>query len=251
MLQRQVDIFDHLRLSCHDLQQRIGHTIRVAIQHTNPVKTVDFTQLGQQFIQGILAVQVLSIAGGILCDQIQLLDTACCQSSGFLEDVLHLAGAESAANQRDGTEAASVVAALCNLQISRIVGGTQHPVAVERQVCLIPKGRYSLSVQRLLDRLCNLGVAADAQHNVCLRDFTDQLVAVTLCQTAGHHQHLDLSLIFQLRKFKDGFDGFSFGVLDKTTGIDDDHIALLCVRADFISVVDHQCQQDLGVHLIF
>lgn len=251
MLQRQVDIFDHLRLPCHDLQQRIGHTVRVAIQHTNPVEAVDFTQLGQQLIQRILAVQVLSIAGGVLCDQIQLLDTACCQSSGFLEDVLHPAGAESAANQRDGTEAASIVAALCNLQISRIVGGAQHPIAVERQGLpyrqrQIPSVRPAPSGPPVQSGCCCRCPAQRPASGISLTSWSQ----VTLCQTAGHHQHLDLSLIFQLRKFKDGFDGFSFGILDKTAGIDDDHVAR-CASAQISYPLLTINASRFRVHLIF
>ena len=76
MLKRQVDIFDHLRLPCHDLKQAVGHSVRVAVQNTNPVETIDFAQLGQQLVQRVFPVQVLSVFGGILRHQIQLLDAA-------------------------------------------------------------------------------------------------------------------------------------------------------------------------------
>ena len=86
VLQGQVDVFDHLRLLRHDLQQAVGHPIRVAVQHPDPVEAVDLAQLGQQLIQRVLTVQVLTVFGGVLRHQVQLLDAAFRKASGLLQE---------------------------------------------------------------------------------------------------------------------------------------------------------------------
>ena len=206
------------------------------------MEAVDLAQLGQQLIQRVLAVQVLAIFGGVLRHQVQLLDAAFRKAPGLLQDVLHPAGAVAAADQGNRAEAAAVVAALRNFKVGGIFLGAQDAVAVERQVGLVAKRRYTVSVQRLLDRLGDLGVFADAQHHIRLRNLADQLVLISLGQTAGDHQHLDLALVFELSKLEDGLDRLLLCVLDKAAGVDDDHIALLRVGADFIAVFQHQRQ---------
>ena len=115
MLERQVDIFYYLWFSCHYFQQTVGHAIRVTVKNTNPVEAVNFAQLGQQFIQRIFPVQILTVFGGVLCNEVEFLDTAFSKTSCLFKDVLHLSGTEASANQRDCTIAALVVTAFCNL----------------------------------------------------------------------------------------------------------------------------------------
>ena len=79
------------------------------------MEAVNLAQLGQQFIQRIFPVQILTIFGGVLCNEVEFFDTAFSKTSCLFENVLHLSGAETAANQRDCTVAALVVTAFCNL----------------------------------------------------------------------------------------------------------------------------------------
>jgi len=115
VLEWKVDIFYYLWFSCHYFQQTVGHAIRVTVKNTNPVEAVNFAQLGQQFIQRIFPVQVLTVFGGVLCNEVEFLDTAFSKTSCLFENVLHLSGTEAPTNQRDCTVAALVVTAFCNL----------------------------------------------------------------------------------------------------------------------------------------
>ena len=214
------------------------------------METVNFTELTEQLCQFQLTVEVQTVAGGVLRDEVQLFGTVGSQFFCFLDDFLHRTTAEAAANQRNGTEGAAVVAAFCDFQINGIVWCGQHAVAAQSKLLFFAVFCHFFAVQRAADSVRDVEVAADAQHNVSFRDLAHQFVAVALCQTAGDNDHFHLTAAFHFAEFQNAFDGFSFGVFNEAAGVDDDHVALRRIGADLKAIMDDQRQQTLGIHLV-
>ena len=72
MLDGNVQILDDLRLGREDINELVGHLIRVEIVHAHPDDAVNFAQLRQQRRQTALAVEVQPVAAGVLRDDDQL-----------------------------------------------------------------------------------------------------------------------------------------------------------------------------------
>ena len=70
MLNRDIEIFYNLGLIFYGLNKLVGYTLGVAVQKANPLESVDFAKLIQKLTKHRFAVQVLTIAGGILCNNV-------------------------------------------------------------------------------------------------------------------------------------------------------------------------------------
>lgn len=108
MLKRQVDIFDDLRFGGNGLDQLVGGAVGVAVEKTHPADFFNFTELAQQLGQHELSVEVLPIAGGVLCDDVQLDHTPVGKAAGFFKDLFHRHAAEMPPNVRNCAEGAAV-----------------------------------------------------------------------------------------------------------------------------------------------
>ena len=106
-------------------------------------------------------------------------------------------------------------------------------------------------MQRPFNRAENVRVAADAEYDVRLRDFRGHLLAIPLRQAARYDECPERAARFELRKLQDRFDAFTLGILNEAACIDDNHIALRRVGADFIASFFNLREQPLRVHLIF
>ena len=144
MLKRQVDIFDDLRFGGNDLDQLVGGAVGVAVEKTHPADFFNFTELAQQLGQHELSVEVLPIAGGVLCDDVQLDHTPVGKAAGFFKDLFHRHAAEMPPNVRNCAEGAAVVTALSHLEVGKVRLIGQNPFSFERQIGFFPKGDHPL-----------------------------------------------------------------------------------------------------------
>ena len=85
--------------------------------HADPDKPVDPAQLPQQLRELPLAVEIETVAAGILRDDDQLLDAVGRKLLRLLDELLDRAAAQLAAQLRDDAVGTVVVAALGDLQI--------------------------------------------------------------------------------------------------------------------------------------
>lgn len=67
--------------------------------------------------------EVEAVVGGILRDQIDFADPFGDQPFGFLNDIGLGAGSMGSAHFGDGAEATGVIAAFCDLEVSKVAGG--------------------------------------------------------------------------------------------------------------------------------
>ena len=89
MLDRHIDIFDYLGIVGNLLNQTVRNSAGVTIQQTQPADAVYGRQFTQQRVQRISAVQIFSVACGVLCDETKLAHAERRKIARFLYDFTH------------------------------------------------------------------------------------------------------------------------------------------------------------------
>ena len=119
----------NLWILAHQVEQLIGETERIAIMQADPFEAVDVSQGLHQLHDMRLAVKVVTIIGQVLGDENEFLHTLLSQAFGFFNEAVHRHRDMAATDERDGTEGATAVAALRNLQICVVFRSRQHTTA--------------------------------------------------------------------------------------------------------------------------
>ena len=131
MLDGDIQILDDLRLGCDGLDQLLVDLVRVDVVQSDPVESLDGTELPKKLGQQPLAVaQVGAVAAGVLGDHDHLLHALMGQDAGLIEHIVQVSGAELAPQGGDHAVGALVVAALGNFQVGIVLGGGQHTAAL-------------------------------------------------------------------------------------------------------------------------
>ena len=120
VLQRQVDVLADLRLAGDRLDELVAEVLRVAVERAHPLELRHLDDLAQELCKLRLAVEVAAVLRRVLGDQHDFAHAVLRQVADLIADVLDAAAAVVAADVRDGAEGAAVVAALRNLDVSRV-----------------------------------------------------------------------------------------------------------------------------------
>ena len=235
MLQRQIDILHNLLFLRHRLQKLIRQSVRVTIEHAQPLEAVNFAQAAHQLCKGIFAVQVNAVAGRILRNKDELLRAVFNETARFFLNALHRAAA---------------VAALCNLDVRKIARGRKLALAAQRHFALFGKALRKI-IHCTFNARRNVRVRADAEHTVHLGQLFVNFLAVALRKTSRHHNLLDAALFFQCRKLQNFIDGFLLRAVDKAAGIHDCNVCKRSVIAQLKARVFQVRHQHFAVHLVF
>ena len=138
-------------------------------------------------------------ARGILRHQHMFPDALVRQSADLVQHALHVAGAEPAADERNGAVGAPVVAPVGDAHIGCVRRGGKHALAAQhtrvRRAVAGPLAR-----QRLLDGAGQHGILAHAQHQVNLRHILQNGLLIALRQAAGGRQELEVSFLLIARQ---------------------------------------------------
>ena len=169
MLDGNIQIFDDLRLVCQNVDQLLRHFIGIEIMYPDPDQPVDFAEPAQQLRKLPLAVEIETVAAGILRDDDQLLDAVGRKLLRFLYQIFHRAAAELAAQLRNDAVRAVVIAALGNFQIGVIFRRCEDPAIFRLVGVNIVEALVALAGQHLPDRVRNIVIRARAKHAVDLR----------------------------------------------------------------------------------
>ena len=92
--------------------------------------------------------------------------------------------------------------------------------------------------------------ASDTQQRVDLGQFLEDLLAVSLGNTARDDDRLQIVVLFQPGNIQNVVDRLLLGALDKRTGIDDHNIRLRLLGRDLISRLQNLMQHNLCIQLI-
>ena len=117
MLDRQIHVLDDLFLARHNVQKFVGDSFWVAVQNAYPFELFYFAKLRQQLGQHRLAVQVCTVARGILSYNVHLSYPVADKAFGFLDKLVHGNAAETSAYVRYRAVGTAVVTALGDLKV--------------------------------------------------------------------------------------------------------------------------------------
>ena len=251
VLQGQIDVFQNLRLIGHHIQQFVGDGIGIAVQQAHPAELFNLAQPAQQLRQLQFAVQVQTIAAGVLGNDNELFCAVVHQLLGLFHNALHGTAAVAAADEGNGAVGAAVVAALRDFQIGKVAGGRQFTVAAQGHFLLFGEHLLNLAFHDFADNVGNFAVGADAHHSVHLGNLLADFLLIALGKTSGDHDFFDAALFFQGYQLEDFLDGFGFCTLNKAAGVDNGHIGQRCVVAELIACVFQGSHEHFPVYLIF
>ena len=251
MLERDVEVFDELRLRREHVDQLFADGFRVEVVNADPVEAIDLTKLAQQLRQLPRTVEVFAIAAGVLRDDDQFLHAVLGERLGLGDQLLHLPAAVMAAQLRNDAERAIVVTALGDLEIGILLRRRQDAARLVQRGADVVEALIFLPVQDLLRRVDNVVIRARAEHTVDLRHLVHDLLLIALGQTAGDENLPDTALLFERAHGQNVVDGLFLGRIDETAGVDDHQLHPIGVRQNFISGLPQQIEHLLGVDLIF
>ena len=101
----------------------------------DPLHTRQVGDSLHQLGQGRPAIQIKSVVGQVLCDELKLFHPFGRQLTHLLHDLLHRTRLVGPCNDRDGAIRTGTVTSLANLHKSIMLRGGQHPIS--RQVLII------------------------------------------------------------------------------------------------------------------
>ena len=170
MLQRQVDVLADLRLARNRLDELVAEVLRVAVERADPLELRHLDDLAQELRKLRRTVEVAAVLRRVLGDQDDFAHAVLRQVAHLVADVLDAAAAVVAADVRDGAEGAAVVAALCDLDISRVRRrrrDARRVLVVKRLV--LAGDDDAVPLERLLDGLHDAAPGARADDGIRLR----------------------------------------------------------------------------------
>ena len=250
MLDGQIQIRHHVRLFRQHIQQLIGDAFRITVQHTHPADAVDVTQLPEQFRQSGLAVQVAAVPGGILCNYHQFCHVMLCQPVCLFQHILHGDAAVRATDGRDGAVGTVVGTALGDFQIGEKRQGGDNAVTLHFGIALLAETHHSLAGENVVENIHNVPVVADADDSICLCEQLRRLFFIALGETSGEDDLFQRAVFFQRTQFQDGLNGFFFGGLNESAGVDNGNFRLAGLCHKLIAVRTQLCQHTLGIYQI-
>ena len=251
MLQRQIQIGRDLRIVGDLVQQPILRAVRVAVEHAHPVHALDLAHRAQQLRQHEVPVaEVAAVAAGVLGDQRNLRHALRGKAAALGHDVVEGPGGIIAANQRNRTVGAAVVAAVRDLHVGRVGRGGQNAAAVEEALAVVHVDR-ALARHGLVQHVVQARVVRHAHEAVHLRHLRGQRVGIALGQTARDEQLFQPAGLLVLRHLKDCVDGLLLGRLDEAAGVDEDDLRLGGIVDDLVAPVAQHAQHVFRIHQIF
>ena len=211
---------------------------RIGIVQTNPLHALDVSHPFYQFCDMLLAIDVHPVVGQFLGNDIKLLDTVAYQMAHFVENFLHRSTLVLSSYQRDSAISTMTITALADLNIGIVARCGNMTISF---TSLKP---FAFKV---FQKLFVIELAIPAIH---LRYFLFQLCQIAFRQTAHHKEFFDASFSLRLSKFQNGVNAFLFGIINKTTCINNDDFTLwiITIMSTMIAVSLHQTHQDLTVH---
>ena len=233
-----------------DVQEFVVRFVRVAVQHPEPVDPVDLRRFFHQGGQGCVLMGLGAVAGGVLGDEDMLPDAPGRQVPDLRKDLFLPAAAVGAADQGNRAEGAAVGAAFADPDIGGIRRRGEHAAvfAVAEVVRAGADGRGGLPFQRFADHGGQLPVLVDAEEDIDLREFLQEVLFIPLDQAAGDHQQAALSGLLELRHFEDRVDGFFLGGVDEAAGIDHEDVGFFGPGGEDKAVLLQQAEGGLGIH---
>ena len=235
MLDWNVHIFEKTIVITKLGNKLVGNLVGIAIKKSDPRNGGVLRDLSHKLGEGVFAVKVKTVSCGILRDEVNLLYAHCLKILCFGNDVLDCSGAESAADEGDCAVGATVVAALCNFEISGVWLGSDNTIAAKLALLLITEGGVLFAAHYRLAGVRNIAKTSYANKGIYLRHLIHHFVTIALNKAACCYDMFTFSPLFEGFCIKNAFDGFLLCALYKAAGVDNNDLCLLLVWGDFKS----------------
>ena len=102
----------------------------------------------------------------------------------------------------------------------------------------------------MVEDIHNIPVVADADHRIRLSEQLCRFFLIALSETSGKNDLFQRSVFFQRSQLQDGFNGFFFGGLNESAGVDNGNICLTGLCHKLIAVSAQLCQHTLRIDQI-
>ena len=214
VLQGDVEIATHLRILAHHVEQVRRKLHRIGVVQANPLHTVDFGDFPNQIGDSVASVEVKTIVGQLLRNQLQLLHAHRHQFSHFGQDFSLRATLVPPRNDGNGAVSAVAVAAFADFQVGIVRGRGNRA---------FPDAGRNLLFSQFAKQIHVVELPEIAVH---LWNFPFQIAFVALREASHHVESLDFSLVLGLGKFQNGVDALFLGIGNEAAGVDDDDFAL-------------------------
>ena len=251
MLQGQVYVFYDSVVDAHFRNKLVGDLVGVAVEQTEPLDLSLLCQTAQKLGELVFSVKIDTVASGVLSYDSQLLYPEIFKVLCLADEIVHGAGAEFSADVGNCTVGAAVVAALCDLQVRRMVGSGQNSVATQLHGVFVLVRGISLALGYSLDRVHDVVDTADAQNRVNLGELLEDRVAIALGQTARDDDALQIFVFLEPTDVDNVVDGLLFCAFDEGAGVYNYNVCLGLLSGDLVSRLSHVVEHYLGVQLIF
>ena len=213
VLQGDVEIATHVRLLTHHIEQLHWELVRISVVQTYPLHTRNVGHIADKVSDVALAVEVKTVVGELLGNDLKLAHALGHQSAHLLQDVFLLSAAMTTRDDGNGTIRTVAVAALADFQISIVAGRGERTHTVARPhlpLTQIAQQRHVVELPVVM---------------VYLRDLTLQVGEIALRKTAHDIQSVDAAFVLRLGKLQNGLNAFLLGISDKATSVDDHDFA--------------------------
>ena len=137
MLERDVEVFAHIVVLAHYAEQVQGEGVGIGVVQAYPFHAGNAGHRLHQLGNALIAVEVQSVVGQFLRDNLKFVDAAVHQLRHFLQDFLHGAADVVSGHEWDGAVGAVAVAALGYFHVGIVLGRGQY--------ALVATGRHSVA----------------------------------------------------------------------------------------------------------
>ena len=275
MLERDVDVAHDVLGPPDGLDELVAPMGGVRVEQADPEVPLDLVQLAEErgerlALGGVdLAARVRTRVGpavhaevgGVLGDQVDLLDALGDELAGFLDDGFDRAAAVTAADAGDDAEGAGVVAAFGDLDVGRVTRREAEARGVEvrdvRRGLGQELGHAGFAAHDLMDDGDDVGDLVEADESVDLGELDAAFGAlddgegalVALRHAAGDDELLALLAGggLAVAHLVDGLERLVLRGVDEGAGIDDDHVGLGGVRGHGHAGLGEVADHDLGI----
>ena len=118
MLQGHIEIGQHLRIFSHDFDKFISDIARISVEYPQPGHIGDGgTQLVEQGCQAVSHAEIMAVVGGVLGDQVDLVDTHFLQRARVGQNRFYGTADGGSLDERNGAKSARTAAAIGYFQV--------------------------------------------------------------------------------------------------------------------------------------
>ena len=244
VLERHVEVGQDLALG-HQ-RDHLVH-VRIGIHVVQPHPGADLAELPREVDEsapdlpaapGLRAVfEVGAVRARVLGNDEKLADACIAQADRLVQDLVDRAAHEVAAHRRDDAEAAAVIAAFRDLEVSVVPRRQSHALRRHEVHERVVPGRQVL-MNGADDFFVGVRAGDLEDRGMPLRDLLGLRT-----EAAGH----DHAAVLRER-LADGVERLVHRVVDEAAGIDDDEVRRFVVRRDVVALGAQLREDALGVH---